>query len=346
MVARKTSNSRGAIVVLKTTLKLMATLLAMVLIGALVLVLNPSADIEPSQANIIATEFGPRSATARFADSLTALGHPEPLALELNGNRVFASTTHFRASPQKVVERYQTEFVRQNLNAREFTTLDAKTTLTRERAGFSGSVVPQKISPTHIIMSGADSRAKKWTPARIFGAFDPEAMPAKTFSAYRWVEIFQEPGSPTSTVLATWSDEVFDYTKMMPKSPAQAFSVVDPRVPVCPKCTLVNQLSDVGSPGTHLTYVFTTTHSAHQLETFYRTKLGEQGWKLAETHAILGALKDKFDTGLDGMEQLNFERDDWAFDLMIYPIDAKTRGVRAVVIDPLHQQNIAKNEMP
>lgn len=346
MVAKKTSNTPAPVALLKTSLKLLATLLATGSIGALVLVFNPSADIEPGQANIIATELGPRSATARFADALTALGHPEPLVLDLNGNRIFASTTHFRASPQQVLQRYQAEFVRQHLNARAFNTLDVQTTLTRERAGFSGSVVPQKISPSHIIMSGADSRAKAWTPARLFGALDPNATPAKTFSAYRWVEIFQEPGSPTSTVLATWSDERFDYTKMMPTPPAQASLRVDPRVPVCPKCTLVNQLSDVGSPGTHLTYVFTTTHSAHQLETFYRAKLGEQGWQLAETHAMIEALKDTFDTGLDGMEQLNFERDDWTFDLMIYPIDERTRGVRAVLSDPLHRQNIATHEMP
>lgn len=330
---RKTSKLFSALA------KTLATVLLIGGIGALIVVFNPQSGVKVSQANIVATEFAPRSRAARFTDSLRALGHGEPLALELNGGRIFSSSAQYQATPQQVLQRYQREFVRQRLNTQAWDHMRFDTTMQRQRASLAGELVPHKIAPNHIIMYGSDLSSGAQTPGEIFRQFDPTRSPAQTFSAYRWVEIYQEPDASGSTVFATWSDDTFDYTQMQPKKGRQMRQSVDPRVPICPNCVLVNQLADVGSPGTHLSYTFTTTHGLQQLTSFYRSQLEQAGWQPAdETHRVWSALQDKIDTGLKPAEFIRLRRDDLHIELMISPMDKRTHSVRAVLSDDTYHR--------
>jgi len=325
--------------------KSLATVLLIGGIGALILVINPQTGVKVSQANIVTTAFAPRSPAARFTDSLRALGHAEPLALELNGSPIFSSSAQYQATPQQVLERYQSEFVRQHLNSQAWNDMRFDTTMQRQRASLAGELVPHKIAPNHIIMYGSDLSSGAQTPGEIYRQFDPTRSPAQTFSAYRWVEIYQEPDASGSTVFASWSDELFEYTNMQPKKGREMRQSVDPRVPICPNCVLVNQLADLGSPGTHLSYTFTTTHGLQQLTSFYRSQLQQAGWQPAdETHTVWSALQDKVDTGLAPAEYLRLRRDNLQLDLMISPMDMRTHSVRAVLSDDTYQRALSQTD--
>lgn len=318
-------------------LRLGVTALAIVVIGALIVWLGGGGEVPETQADIVAMQGVPRTQTVRFKDALRQLGHDEPLALELNGNRVFFSTRQVAQSPARALCAYQREFVRQGLNAQAFCDLGPAQTTHRKRGQVAGNLVPTEISASRVVMSGVEMRDGSHTPLELMKSFDPERPLAQLFGAYRTVEIYREADAAESTVLAMWSDEAFDYSRMMPLTGVQAQRVMDPRVPLCVSCALVNRTHDVGARGLHRSFVFTTRHSISQVEAFFRAELPRRGWVESNTRGALDLMSAR--VGLDaGLPQVYYDPQTM-LELSIYPLEPRGTGVRVVLMDHEYLQH-------
>jgi hypothetical protein len=316
--------------------KLALTVAIMVGVGWILVSSDPEGQIAESQADIVALQMRPKSDTQRFRDALDNLGHEPAQAFELNGNRILFSVNNTDESPQQVLRAYQDEFVAQQLNDQTFTTLSMAEMAARKRTSFSGGIVPLKLSPEHIIMGGVSTRGGSKTTADLVGEFDASKTPAELFNAFRWIEITRSNNNTGSTVTATWSNENFDYDAMFPRPKASQSEDVDERVPVCPKCLKVNQFADESRPGTHETYVFTTSLGPYQLRSFYQETLQRRGWQLDERSQWLDELRVHLDFEAAQMDRLEFRRDDQTLEVAIYPLESKRNAVRLVLLDEKH----------
>lgn len=311
-------------------------LTALIVAGiALALVsLGEDAEVPSTQADIVTGLFAPATKTARFADALGAMGHPEPLALDLNGNRVFFSSKEIEGSPEAALCEYQQEFVRQELNAEAFCDLGFGQHWQRKRASFSGGVVPMLITPEHVLMSGVEQRDGRDSSAELLAGAASARQMAEVFGPYRVVEILQEEGAKKATALAMWSDESFDYAKMFPVKGRQARQAVDPQVPICTGCLLVNSLGDAAAAGVYQTYTFTATQSPLQVGTFYQEQLKASGWDKAGHSPYYDLINQAAPPEHGYVQPLQFERADLSMSVHIYPLEEPAgTGVHVTLAD-------------
>ncbi len=100
------------------------------------------------------------------------------------------------------------------------------------------------------------------------------------------MEAFREPDARWTTVVATWSDESFDYRKMVAGSRVGG-QRVDPMVPACPGCTRLQRFEDLDPSSGHVDYAYIGPVSLQKTLTFYDRVLPERGWELAPSAAVL-----------------------------------------------------------
>jgi hypothetical protein len=317
------------------------------LIGGMMVVVGSDGEVPSSQADITALNFGPRPKVEQFSDSLRALGHSEPRVFELNGNRIFFSTAHPEESPKRVLRQYQDEFVRQGLNGQAFYELRADEMMQRNRTSLTGGVVPMEIAPSRVVMSGVDTRGNPMTLTELLDNHDRSKSAGELFDAYRWVEVYRHDDEPHSTVIATWSDQRFDYDKMFPQRQGRPSKDVDPRVPVCRGCLKVNQFGERARAGTHESYVFVTGEHPDELRAFYRSNLEARGWRLGERASVFEQVMEQVDFEADETVRLEFVREDLMLEVTFFPMEEEGQtGVRTVLMDQKFMDEIENRANP
>ncbi|MFU8802222.1 MAG: hypothetical protein ACNA8W_00295 [Bradymonadaceae bacterium] len=264
---------------------------------------------------------GPRNKTQAFGKALENKGHDKPQVYQVNGNTVYFSAVQDKASPRRLLEEYQLEFVRLGLNDQAYTSLEGDEDEARLLTGMTGGVVPHIISPSYITMGGVVTRERAATSEDLLkelGAGDHNEN--TLFRGHRWMEIFREPDSPYTTVIASWSDEEFVYSRMIPELGERDGHDVDMVVPSCPGCLRLNRFVDVGAtPSSHVTNIFETTHSPEQVRSFYEWAMGARGWQPASDTDVFDELRNEVEFEGDQMQVVQFHKDDERLEILIHP---------------------------
>lgn len=257
-------------------------------------VFTPQGEVASSHADTAWLSPFKRSNTERFNTALEKLGHPEPRRYDLNGNTVYFSTTTSLKTPQELLLDYQDEFVRQGINQDTFTALAPADEEARLLNALQGGLSPIAISPDHIALAGVLTKNRADSPEALRDDYLGTDNPHELFRAHRYIEISRDPDRRHTEVVASWSDEAFDYSRMVPGNDAdhQAF---DALVPACPGCTRLTRFADE-NPGTHqVDLTFASPASADTLIHFYDQALPSRGWSLADEGDAIALASEFFE---------------------------------------------------
>lgn len=291
----------------------------LVVVGLSATVWAPGDGVSVSQANILDLFSADDNPQAGFQRALKHLGHEPPRAFDINGNTIYFSVNHIDKKPIEVLKRYQDEFHHQKLNSKSYITLaDADTQQARQDM-LTGGIIPSRISEHYVAMGGGLTGNSARTREELAGleAQYQRGDIANKFSAYRHVEAFQNPGARYTTVVASWSDEKFDYRKMLAGSQVPGQNV-DPRIPVCPGCTRLQRFTDLDPEANHSDHIFIGTSSVDKILSFYERSLSARGWQL-EPVAELLKNAHREDPALSNAQMLLYRREDGALRLTVYP---------------------------
>ena len=275
--------------------------------------------VSESHADIAWLSPFERSNTETFQDSLQRLGHHDPSRYDLNGNTLFFSTQSSRKPPREVMVEYQEEFRRQGLNDRIYTSIRPEEADARHFTGLTGGLVPLAISDTQVILGGVVTRNRASNTSELLdnaaGIEDPEDL----FRAHRYIEITRGSDSRHTSIVASWSDEAFNYHRMVPGSPAAGQSF-DPEVPPCPGCTRLTRFADDNpSTGERADLAFIGPRSVPDTRAFYEDALSRRGWAPGEFSAALDDVEEHFHIPLPTAEALVLYRDDREITLAFLP---------------------------
>lgn len=249
-------------------------------IGFAIAVVGTSGEVTESHADIAWLSSFDRSNTERFDTALDHLGHPAPSRYDLNGNAVYFSAHTSRKRPHQVMAEYQEEFRRQGLNDRVYVDLDEQDRPDRLRTALTGGIVPFAITPERIAMRGvvtANEASNADELAQLHRVADNRH---EAFRAHRYIEISRPADRRHTSIVATWSDESFDFEKMLPhaRTGGQSF---DATIPPCPRCTRVGRFADderrTGQGRVQLSFLGPDTVDATRQ--FYARTLGSDGWQ-------------------------------------------------------------------
>ncbi len=296
---------------LTALLKIAAAALVIVGIAVAVVVTGPDGKVADSQADIydLGLGFGRPGIQKRFGKALEQLGHDKPQAYDLDGNTIYFSVNYVDARPREVMRRYQEEFTLQGVNDRAYDDLDPDQADERLFTALSGGVVPQVISDDYITMGGMTMNGRATTPEEVIEQYNPTYDESQMFRGHRWVEMFWEPARHKTTVLASWSDDHFDYAKMVPGKANKGLSV-DRDVPACPGCTRVNRMRDLDHKRLYSSNIFVSTDSPKQLLQFYHRAMSARGWKRRRSNAPLHQVQQMVGFAGNQTSVLSFHRPD------------------------------------
>ncbi len=279
---------------------------------------TPGEGVATSEADITDFFSGEESSTKRFQRALDHLGHEAPRAFDLNGNTVYFSVNHVDKRPVEVLADYQDEFVYQDLNEHSYNSSEYLGSQQTRTDMLTGGVVPIEIGAHYVAMGGgvtenrADDDEGLAQLAADFGAGRVD----KKFRGYRHIEAFREPESRWTTVVATWSDETFDYRKMIAGS-RTAGQGADPRVPACPGCTRLQRFEDLDAERGHVDHVFKGSSDPDSTLNFYDRVLVERGWSHSESTVVLERAR-KLQLPLPDAGLRHFERGSQTLTLVVY----------------------------
>lgn len=291
----------------------------LLVIGLSATVWMPGEGVSVSEANILDLFSAEDNPQASFQRALKHLGHEAPRAYDINGNTVYFSVSHIDKKPIEVLKRYQDEFLHQNLNTKTYTNPAEADTHQARQDMLTGGIVPSQISEHYVAMGGGltGNNARTSEDLTKLEAQFQRGDIDKKFGAYRFVEAFQNPGARHTTVVATWSDDKFDYRKMLPGSQVGGQNV-DPQVPACPGCTRLQRFTDLDPASDHSDHIFIGTSSVAQTLSFYERTLSARGWQLEPVAEVLKEAR-RDDASLSNAQMLLYRRDDRALKLTIYP---------------------------
>lgn len=242
---------------------------------------------QPADADAVIFDlsWGERPNTARFVDVLQRMGHEEPRPFDLNGNRVFVTTARIAKSPKMVLRDYQHALRVEGLNRASFASPEAARSEEGQLTALTGGLVPTAVSDNYVAMGGV-------VPAN--DADDAHALAALAgdreidrFKAFRSIEAFRQPGQRWTTVVATFSDEKFDYSRMVPGKERGDVSF-DPTIPSCPGCVRLQRFADL-SQTENVATIWSSPAPADEVLDFYRRALSQRGWALQESLDPTGA---------------------------------------------------------
>ena len=327
---------------LTSLLKIAAAVLVILSIGTAVVVWGPEGRVSDSQADIVDLGFGPPAIHKRFGKALDRLGHDKPQAYDLNGNTVYFSVNYLDESPRDVMRKYQDEFRLQGVNDRAYYDTDSKLAEERLFTALSGGVVPQMVSDRYVTMGGMTMNERADEPLEVISQYRPGLDESEMFRGHRWVEMFWQPGRGQTTVLASWSDDEFDYAKMVPGLNRQGLSV-DPLVPACPGCQRVNRFRDLDRERLHESNIFVTSADARPTQQFYHRAMKARGWTRREANSPLSGVQDMVSFKGSETTVLSFLReeanDDRILTIMIYPMGESQTAVHTTLSQNAHLAN-------
>ena len=266
-------------------------------IGWAILVFGHGGDIQRANADILSLSPVPLTNTAKFENSLEALGHEEPRVYNYNGNEVGFSTRYVRGmTPRRLVEQYQRAFVRQGLNEEAYlrrpgAKLDrsdpqyaqkaADATVDRAAAMMSGQIVPLEVHDNYAAM-GAGLIAGMPTTRRELREelVRPEASNFDDlFAGYRMIEIFRDPSSGATAVTAAWSRGNFDMNKHRPDEQADRHrGDRSLEIPRCMGCTRTVRFSGESNAKPDAIDLFETPQIPRRVANFYDEAMADRGW--------------------------------------------------------------------
>jgi hypothetical protein len=279
---------------------------------------TPGEGVVPAGADI-ADLFGvPDTPTQKFQRALDHMGHEPPRAFDLNGNTVYFSVNFVDYSPIEALKRYQDEFVYGGINQKSYTSLKAASTREALEDMLTGGVVPTTVSKDYVAMGGglAENRAQTADELARLGRDFAAGGLAKKFRAYRHIEAFREPGSRWTTVVATWSDESFDYRKMVAGSRV-AGQRGDGDIPACPGCTRLQRFEDLDPSADHVDYTFIGPVGVQQTLAFYDRVLPARGWEHAPSSAVLERAR-RLNLPLPNASTRQYRRGEQTLTLVVY----------------------------
>ena len=268
-------------------------------IGFAIAVLGTSGTVAESHADVAWLSPFERSNTERFDTALEHLGHDEAQRFNLNGNTVYFSSNTSRKSPRQVMAEYQEEFRNQGLNDRIYVDLADEDAIHRAKTALTGGLVPFAISGEKIALRGVVTANNARSNEELAEAHRHADSLDELFRAHRFIEITRPSNSQNTSIIATWSDETFDFERMIPGSHAtgQAF---DATVPSCPGCTRLTRFADDNPNSSHrATLSFIGPRSLEETRTFYLRALAQDGWSRRDIDKPLHKLQDKFGIAID-----------------------------------------------
>jgi len=305
-------------------LSLVACLFAgagLVVVGLSAAVWTPGQGVVSSQADILDLFSAEDNPQADFQRALKHLGHEAPRAYDINGNTVYFSISNVDKKPIEVLKRYQDEFLHQKLNTRTYINLSQADSQQARQDMLTGGIIPSTISEQYVAMGGGITENSAQTPAELLklqSAYQSGEV-EKKFRGYRFIEAFQSPGARYTTVVASWSDDKFDYRKMLPGSPVPGQNA-DPLIPACPGCTRLHRFTDLDPARDHSDHIFISPASLQQTLSFYERALSARGWELEPTAKLLKEARQD-DLSLSNAQILLYRRAGRALSLTIYPND-------------------------
>ena len=288
-----------------TLMKLGVCGATIVCIGWAILILGGDGDVEETSADILSVNPVPLTNTARFENSLEALGHTEPRTYDLNGNEVAFSSRTTHKKPVRLVEEYQREFVRQGLNEETYIGLPSAGSnggvgtaedegieefQTYREAMMSGQPIPLEASERHVTM-GAGLIDRGVTTRRQLrnrlGSGDLASY-AESFDGYRFIEAFRDPESGSTSVTAVWSRGDFDMTKNMPKRfPKKRGVNPSTDIPACIGCTRMMQFGGRANAEPNAVNIFETNIGPGRIAQFYDRAMRGRGWRPAASSRLV-----------------------------------------------------------
>jgi hypothetical protein len=309
-----------ALALVKNAVKLALAGSTIALTAFLFLAVNPSGQVQDTQADIAFLGFSPTSNDQRFQAALNKLDHPTPRVYDYNGNTVFFSVVESKKTPVELLLEYQHEFVRQGVNEEVWGVEDTLTRVSEpspddapeqidkalrsiaiREAMLTGQIVPIHTSPESVVMTGAllkdidDDREtfqKHMEERKIMSAKDPFN---KLFNAYRTVQIDWDNDTHTSTVTASWSHKGFDIRKTHPPEigGTDEGRGVNTDVPACPGCSMEVRIDGTGveAPLKKVTYV--TKQSPVYIQSFYTNALAKRGWQQTNASKMTEKMGDR-----------------------------------------------------
>lgn len=323
-------------------LKIAAAVVVILGIGTAVVVWGPEGEVADSQADIVDLGFGPPAIHKRFGKALEQLGHDEPQVYDLNGNTVYFSVNRLDESPRAAMRRYQEEFSLQGVNDRAYYDVGADDSEERLFTALSGGVVPQFVSDRYITMGGMTMNGRADEPLEVIEQFRPDLDESEMFRGHRWVEMFWEPTRGKTTVLASWSDDKFDYAKMIAGMSREGLSV-DPLVPACPGCKRVNRFRDLDSERLHESNIFVSSADTRQTLQFYHRAMKARGWIRRQSNSPLGGVQDMVSFKGNETTVLSFRRQEAAdsriLTIVIYPMGEGQTAVHTTLSKNAHLAN-------
>lgn len=305
----------------RTLLSLLACAFAaagLLAVGLSTTVWSPGQGVSPSQADILDLLGSDPSSGRRFERALKQLGHEPPRAFDINGNTIYFSVNHIDKSPQEVLRRYQQEFVHQQLNTRAYLNPGEANTQQGRLDMLTGGIVPLEITPGYISMGGGvtDNFAQNASQLDDLSRDLARGTRERKFRAYRHIEAFQEPRSRFTTVVASWSDDKFDYRRMLVSSKV-AGQAGDPSIPACPGCVRLQRFEDLDPQLDYVEHIFTGPVEFNKTVAFYERALHARGWLAAPTTDLLQDAR-RMQLDVPSVEFRQYYRPGRQLNLMVY----------------------------
>ena len=291
-----------------TAVKLVGCAAIIAAIGFAIAVVDISGSVSESHADISWHSPFDRSNTERLTDALDNLGHDDAARYNLNGNTVFFSTETSRKSPRQVMAEYQEEFRRQGLNDRIYVNLSDEERSERLETALTGGIVPFAITDDKIAMRGVVT-ANQATDAEELSEIQQAADSRyEIFRGHRYIEISRPNHRRHTSIVATWSDEAFDFERMLPGSEAEGVAY-DTTVPACPGCTRLSRFADDDpGGGDRVDLSFIGPRDIATTRQFYAQSLSRSGWQRQSLNEPLRGLERQLGSSLTGAETDRFSR--------------------------------------
>ncbi len=232
-----------------------------------------------SQADIAWLSPFERSSSERFDAALENLGHDEVERYDLDGNTVYFSTNSTYDSPRRAMVDYQEEFRRQGLNDRVYLDIVSDEFQARTETSLTGGLAPLAISDQHVTLGGVITANEAEDGDGLLENLADAHSAHDLFRGHRYIEITRERDQSRTTIVATWSDDDFDYQRMDPMADVgdQGYDSI---VPPCPGCVRLSRFADDNPDrADRRTLSYSGPRSVDDTRRYYVQALAQQGWE-------------------------------------------------------------------
>lgn len=289
--------------------------------------------VRESQADIL--DFNPikLSKSARFAGGLENLGHDEPQSFSINGNVVHFSVNHQKKRPEQLMKEYQEEFVRQGLNSKVWDDSNARGhTDEMFLDAITGAVVPIEVNDEYAAMGGVITGKEVDDEEALEEMANEPTPPNELFKGHQYVEMFWDRHRRKSTVTASWSDENFDYAKMVGGMGDSSKDLdVDPIVPACPGCERLSRVRDLDPRRSYSSNSYGSPHARGDTLEFYRGAMQKRGWEETDSSIVLSSVRPYVSFEGDEAHLLQFSKGARFLTIMGFPDETGQTTVHTVM---------------